>query len=103
MMSILVSVSFQMAELFGVSVGILLMGYGAVLTWYHAFETVDNWFAWAFSTAGFVLILGATDIVVPAYSITIPLRFSAYVLAFLIGTAAFIEIMRAPDRFRRPT
>ena len=91
--------SFHLVETLGMAAGILLLLYGVVLAKLPRYEPVDDWWAWAFSTVGFVLVLIATNYVLPLYVVSLSLRLVGYLLAAVMGTVGFLTLTRRPDRF----
>lgn len=87
-----------MVEWLGILSGVLLMGYGIALAKIDRYEDVDDWFATGFSTVGFVLILVATNYVIPLYLLSLSLRAVGYLVAAGVGTYAFIALTRSPPR-----
>ena len=91
--------SFHVVETLGTGAGVLLLLYGVIIAKRPRFEPVDDWWAWAFSTVGFVLIMVATNYVLPLYIVSLPLRLLGYLLAAAVGTMGFMALTHTPDRF----
>ena len=89
----------MVTETLGISVGILLMFYGVAIGRLKHFRNVNDYHGSVFLLCGLVLILIATDVVLPPFLMSLSFRVTGYLIAAGVGTYIFVTLARNPDHF----